>query len=166
MKRAAGIINWAGMTPAQHLKGIRTMSNTTYRLQTAAFPEDYADILMETLAITPDNFLSVKDALYHFRYLDDDQATEAMQRIAARIESNIDDLIRELLQRQRQVAHIWGIEDVQGIRRDLNEDQCWEVLQHVDHHKDAEIGITWLTLEYAAEHLFGDAPETDAAEEE
>ena len=31
----------------------------------------------------------------------------------------------------------------------------------VDRHKDAELGITWLTLEMAAEDLFGDAPETD-----
>jgi hypothetical protein len=64
------------------------MSNTTYRLQLAAFPEDYAEILIETLVITPANFLSIKDALYHFRHLDDDQAVEAMQHIAARIETD------------------------------------------------------------------------------
>jgi hypothetical protein len=64
------------------------MSNTADRLYKASFPEDYADILMETLAITPANVLSIKDALYHFRYLDDDQAAEAMQQIAARLETN------------------------------------------------------------------------------
>jgi hypothetical protein len=58
------------------------MSITEYRLQTAAFPDDYAEILIETLAIGPANFLSVKDILYHFRHLDDDQAAEVMQRIA------------------------------------------------------------------------------------
>jgi hypothetical protein len=63
------------------------MSITTYRLQTTAFPEDYAGILIKTLAITPANFLSIKDALYHFRHLDDEQAAEAMQAIAERIET-------------------------------------------------------------------------------
>jgi hypothetical protein len=66
--------------------------------------------------------------------------------------------IDALLAKRQQIAHIWSIEDVQGIRPDLSDDQCWEVLQHVDHHKDAELGITWLTLEMASEHLFGDAP--------
>ena len=73
--------------------------------------------------------------------------------------------IDALLAKRRQIAHIWSIEDVQGIRPDLTEEQCWEVLQHVDHYKDAELGITWLTLEMAAEHLCGDAPK-DAAEGE
>ena len=58
------------------------MSTTTDRLQTAAFPEDYAKVLIESLAITAANFLSVKDALYHFRSLDDGQAAEAMRAIA------------------------------------------------------------------------------------
>ena len=62
------------------------MSTTADRLDTACFPEDYAAILIETLAITPANFLSIKDALYHFRHLGDDQAVEAMRHIAERIE--------------------------------------------------------------------------------
>jgi hypothetical protein len=62
------------------------MSMTDYWLNTAAFPEEYAAVLIETLAIAPANFLSVKDALYHFRGLDDEQAAEAMQAIAERIE--------------------------------------------------------------------------------
>jgi hypothetical protein len=74
--------------------------------------------------------------------------------------------IHEILAERRQIAHIWSIEDVQGIRPDLSEDQCWEVLQHVDHYKDAELGITWLTLKMAAKHLFGDAPDTDESEGE
>jgi hypothetical protein len=60
------------------------MSTTFDRLQTASFPDDYADILMDVLVIG-DNFLSVKDVLYHFRRLNDDQATEVMQLIADRI---------------------------------------------------------------------------------
>ena len=64
------------------------MSITDYRLQTAAFPGDYAQVLIETLAIDPANFLSIKDVLYHFRHLDDDQAAEVMQRITDLINSN------------------------------------------------------------------------------
>ena len=59
----------------------------TYHLQTVAFPEDYAEILIESLGITPTNFLDVKDILYHFRDLKDDQATEAIQEIAERVEA-------------------------------------------------------------------------------
>jgi hypothetical protein len=73
--------------------------------------------------------------------------------------------IHEILAEHRQIAHIWSIKDVQGLRPDLSENQCWEVLQHVDRHKDADLGITWLTLKMAAEILFGDAPEADEAEE-
>jgi hypothetical protein len=73
--------------------------------------------------------------------------------------------IHALLTERRQIAHIWSIEDVQQVRPDLDDDQAWKVLQDVDRHKDAELGITWLTLDLAAEHLFGGAPETDEAEE-
>jgi len=73
--------------------------------------------------------------------------------------------VHSLLAERREIAHIWSIEDVQGIRPDLDDEQAWEVLQNVDRHKDAQYGITWLTLEMAAEHLFGDAPETDDAGE-
>ncbi len=68
--------------------------------------------------------------------------------------------IEAILAKRQQIAAIWGIEDVRSIRPDLSEEQAWEVLQQVDHDKDAELGITWLTLEMAADHLFGDAPET------
>ena len=74
--------------------------------------------------------------------------------------------IHALLAERRQIAHIWSTEDVLCNRPDLNEDQAWEVLRNVDRHKDAELGITWLTLEMAAEHLFGDAPDPDESEGE
>jgi hypothetical protein len=65
-----------------------------------------------------------------------------------------------------QIAVIWSVEDVKGIRPDLTDDQCWEVLQQVKDVHDAESGISWTTLETVADDLFGDAPETDDAEEE
>ena len=61
------------------------MSNTGDRLYKASFPEDYADILIETLGISWANLLSVKDVLYHFRYLDDDEAGVALLAIANKI---------------------------------------------------------------------------------
>jgi hypothetical protein len=61
------------------------MSNTADRLYKATFPEDYADILIETLGISWANLLSVKDALYHFRHLDDDEAGVALLAIANKI---------------------------------------------------------------------------------
>lgn len=64
------------------------MSNTMYRLKTAAFPQDYADIMIEILAITPTNFLSIKAALYDFHFLDDELTDQAMQTIAARIQAD------------------------------------------------------------------------------
>jgi hypothetical protein len=67
----------------------------------------------------------------------------------------IDDIdIHELLASRRQIAHIWGVEDVQQIRPDLSDDQSWKVLQDVDRHLDSELGITWLTLEATADDLF------------
>ena len=57
------------------------MSTTDYLLNTAPFPEDYAERLIEILGITQSNFLSFKDALYHFRRLDDDQAAEVMRHV-------------------------------------------------------------------------------------
>ncbi len=74
--------------------------------------------------------------------------------------------IHEILAERRLIGLVWGVEDVLEVRPDLSEDQCWEVLQSVDRHKDAELGINWQTLEIAAEELFGDAPETGDAEEE
>ena len=72
--------------------------------------------------------------------------------------------IEAILAKHQQIAAIWGIEDVKSIRPDLSDEQAWEVLQMVDRDKDAELGITWLTLEMAAEDLFGNAPETNSEE--
>ena len=68
--------------PAQHLKGIITMSHTADRLYKAAFPDEYADVLIQVLAITWDNFLSIKDALYNFRSLDEHEASSVLLAVA------------------------------------------------------------------------------------
>jgi hypothetical protein len=66
--------------------------------------------------------------------------------------------IDQLLVARRQIAAVWGVEDVQEVRPDLSDDQCWEVLQLVERTLDAEHGICWQTLEVAADTLFGEAP--------
>jgi hypothetical protein len=69
----------------------------------------------------------------------------------------------ELLASRKQIAVIWCIEDVQAVRPDLTADRAWDVLQEVRRHHDADVGINWLTLEWVAQMLFGDAPEADRA---
>ena len=71
--------------------------------------------------------------------------------------------IHALLEERRQIAAIWSIEDVQEVRRDLTDEQAWEVLQYAGGSHDATIGIDWDVLACHAETLFGAAPETHKA---
>jgi hypothetical protein len=81
-------------------------------------------------------------------------------------EPDIDNLIQELLRRQRQVAIIWCIADVKGVRPDLTDEQAFDVLERCIDQHDCEWGFTWTFIKDIAEDLFGDAPETDEAEGE
>jgi hypothetical protein len=65
--------------------------------------------------------------------------------------------IHDLLAKRRQIAAIWSIEDMQALRPDLTDDEAWEVLRQVDRRHDAEVGITWTTLECIADILFNPA---------
>ena len=67
---------------------------------------------------------------------------------------DIDHYVRQLLAKNRQIAAIWSIEDVKGIRPHLTDDQAWEVLEEVGRGHDAEYGISWITLETMASILF------------
>lgn len=69
----------------------------------------------------------------------------------------INGFVHRLLAKFRKVAAIWCIEDVQGIRPDLTDQQASEVLEEVGRKHDAEYGISWTTLECMADILF---PET------
>jgi hypothetical protein len=62
--------------------------------------------------------------------------------------------VHALLAKHRQIAVIWSIEDVQQERPDLNADQAWEVLQRVEDLHDCNYGITWESLNMAADDLF------------
>jgi hypothetical protein len=66
--------------------------------------------------------------------------------------------VHQLLAKHRQIAAIWCIDDVKGIRSHLTDDQAWEVLEQVGDKHDAEWGITWTTLETVADDMF---PEPD-----
>lgn len=48
----------------------------------------------------------------------------------------------------------WCIDDVKEVREDLDDEQAMEVLEFVKDKHDATMGITWDTLEYAADHLY------------
>jgi hypothetical protein len=67
--------------------------------------------------------------------------------------------IHELLAENRQIAHIWGIDDAQEVRPDLDDDQAWQVLQDIERHLDSQYGITWDTLKIMADELYGPKPE-------
>jgi hypothetical protein len=69
----------------------------------------------------------------------------------------VNGFVHSLLARFGKVAAIWCIEDVQGIRPDLTDEQASEVLEEVGRKHDAEYGINWTTLECMADILF---PET------
>lgn len=69
-------------------------------------------------------------------------------------EASID--IHAVLRATRLIAHIWGIGDVKSHRLDLTDDQAWHVLQHVQRQLDSELGITWETIEWAADDLYPD----------
>ncbi len=62
--------------------------------------------------------------------------------------------IDQVLTHRRQIAVVWGIEDIQEIRPDLDDEQAWEILQAVKEQHDCEFGITWLSLETIADDLY------------
>ena len=88
----------------------------------------------------------------------------AIRSARAALDEGMEMDIHELLASRRQIALVWSVEDVQGLRPELTDGQAWEVLRQVERRHDAELGVTWLTLELTAEDEFGPAPETDAQE--
>ena len=63
--------------------------------------------------------------------------------------------IHELLQANRQIAHIWGVEDVLQVRPDLSAEQAWEVLKTCAWQLDSTHGLCWYDIKCVAENLFG-----------
>jgi hypothetical protein len=77
-------------------------------------------------------------------------------------DTDFHDMVNGHLAERRQIAIIWSIEDVQEVRPDLTEDQCWEALAATKRYHDATIGINWDALRCHAALLFGTA--TDETE--
>lgn len=50
----------------------------------------------------------------------------------------------------------WNIDDVKELRPDLTDQECREVLHKVEHYYDADIGISYFTINYWADELFGE----------
>ena len=57
---------------------------------------------------------------------------------------------------QWYLADDWHVEDVLNVRPDLTEDQCIGVLQFLEDNFDANNGINWDVIEYAADYCFPD----------
>lgn len=66
--------------------------------------------------------------------------------------------IRDRLTERRQVAILWDAEDVRAVRPDLDAERAWQVLQRVEHEHDGDHGVTWDTIEDAADELFPPSP--------
>ena len=69
-------------------------------------------------------------------------------------EQEIDVDIHELLAQNRRIAHVWGVEDVQELRPELDHDQAWAVLQTVFKRLHSDYGITWDSINRTAGELF------------
>ncbi len=65
--------------------------------------------------------------------------------------------VHKYLAQSQQIGIVWSIEDVQEVRPDLTNAQAWEVLQLVERCHDANFGVSWDTLDMAAQTLFGDS---------
>jgi hypothetical protein len=68
--------------------------------------------------------------------------------------SGVADSLKQHLKQRRQIALVWTVDDVLSVRPDLSGDQAWTVLQLVDDQHDASLGVTWETIEDAAQSLF------------
>jgi hypothetical protein len=62
--------------------------------------------------------------------------------------------IHEQLKENKQIAMIWGVDDVLIVADWLTDDQAWEVLQDVARHADSSVGISWDTLEITAQDMY------------
>lgn len=71
--------------------------------------------------------------------------------------------VHVLLAQRKQVAIVWAVEDVLGVRPHLTVEQAWEVLRRCKRVHDCNYGFTWELLEAVADDLY---PAEDSDEEE
>ena len=90
-----------------------------------------------------------------------DQAAAALREVYAK-QPLTPELSKMVLKAIQEAEHVlfnslsnrWWIEDIQGVREDLTDEQAREVLAKVDQDMDCNIGINWLAIKTAAESLF------------
>jgi hypothetical protein len=73
--------------------------------------------------------------------------------------------IRKVFEHRRQVAVIWGIEDVQSVRPHISDDQAWEVLCQCRRIHDCSYGFTWELIEFVADDMFPPRDTDETTEE-
>lgn len=52
-----------------------------------------------------------------------------------------------------QIELGWCVEDVKTVADDLTNEQCRQVLQAVEHHADATLGVNWDTIKFWADRI-------------
>ena len=62
--------------------------------------------------------------------------------------------IDELLKQRRQIAAIWGTDDIREVPPDLTDDQAWKVLKECNRRHDCNDGLTWDFIEVIADAVF------------
>ena len=67
-----------------------------------------------------------------------------------------DNRILDHFDKTREVAIVWCIDDVKEQRPHLTDEQAMEVLKKVVDNHDAELGVSWQTLEIYADEMFPD----------
>lgn len=56
-----------------------------------------------------------------------------------------------------EVPFIWSIHDVRRVRPDLSDNEAFTVLEALQLGHDSNYGVTWDTISYAADTLFGES---------
>jgi hypothetical protein len=72
--------------------------------------------------------------------------------------------VDKVLKSRGQVAIVWSIEDVQGLRPDLSAEQAMDVLEECRDQHDAQWGFNYTLIETIADEMFP-RPEDDQANE-
>ncbi len=71
---------------------------------------------------------------------------------------NIDDLVKDYHESQMEIVNIWSIQDVYTRAEDMflevTESEAWEILQRVKRYFDAEVGISWDSIDQAIDEHF------------
>ena len=172
LRISEGFVHWAldhGADSHATAAALRFICTTIAEAEAAGIPSTPAAKLLAAL----------KDAESFIAGFEDDECQAGINDRLARIRTAIalaegagipseptEVDVHALLAGRRQIAAIWGIDDVKAVRPELTDQQAWEVLKLVDRRHDAEVGINWVALQCAAEELYGDAPDTDEPEEE